>query len=40
MGVGEEGDYTPIATRMIPALRWAAVTALLTLPNALLVDWA
>ena len=32
MEVGEEGDDVPIATlttRMIPALRWAAMTAIL-----------
>ena len=35
MEVGEEGDYIPIATlvtittRMIPALRWAAMRAIL-----------
>ena len=27
--MGEEGDYIPIATRMIPALRWAAKRAIL-----------
>ena len=34
MEVGEEGDYIPIATlspltRMIPALRWGAMRAIL-----------
>ena len=32
MEVGEEGNYIPIATvttRMIPALRWAAIRAIL-----------
>ena len=32
MEVGEEGDYIPIATvttRMIPALRWVAMKAIL-----------
>ena len=32
MEVGEEGDYIPVATvtiRLIPALRWAAMTAIL-----------
>ena len=33
MAVGEEGDYIPVrctvTTRMIPALRWAAVRAIL-----------
>ena len=34
MEVGEEGDYIPIysytvTTRMIPALRWAAMRAIL-----------
>ena len=33
MEVGEEGDYIPMATlttRMTPALRWAAMRAILT----------
>ena len=33
MEVGEEGDYIPslcsVTTRMIPALRWAAMRAIL-----------
>ena len=29
MEVGEEGDYIPITTRMVPALRWAAMRAIL-----------
>ena len=36
MEVGEEGDYIPLATvttRMIPALRWAAMRAILMFRN-------
>ena len=37
MEVGEEGDYVPTAktvtTRMTPALRWAAMRAILMLHN-------
>ena len=30
---GEGGDYIPIATRMTPALRWAAMRAILMFYN-------
>ena len=37
MAVGEEGEYIPIATtsttRMTPAIRWAAMTAILMFHN-------
>ena len=36
MEVGEEGDYTyryTVNTRMIPALRWAAIRAILMFHN-------
>ena len=32
-GDGEEGDYIPIATRIISTLRWAAMRAILMFHN-------